>query len=284
MNLIEACISGNVDFISNLFEKIINEKDYMGNTALMIACAKGNIEIVKILLKYGVDTSLTQITGQTALDIARINGYTTIVKLLERPTNELKDSEIAYTENDYYHNFNEYDTEKPEMLPIIQARDFFERGAIMTDRVWRGETDTDTMIETLIVERESQTDKLSEKLFKGTVKVEPILKFDQIENKTLDIDLILRSASTNRELAKTLLDPLPDINIKNSNDETAIYIASESGASDVIEYLLEHGADPNITTKTEFGVYSPLDVAMKNQNTECINALVLAGSKSVFEI
>ena len=52
-------------------------------TALMMAAAEGNLEVVKLLLEEGADKSMVDTDGESAAHFARLNGHTEIVELLE---------------------------------------------------------------------------------------------------------------------------------------------------------------------------------------------------------
>lgn len=62
----------------------VNVRANDGSTALMLAAAAGDIEIVRALLSKGADVSgrFTE-TGKTALMLAKEKGYTDIVSLLQ---------------------------------------------------------------------------------------------------------------------------------------------------------------------------------------------------------
>jgi ankyrin repeat protein len=52
-----------------------NFVDEFGQSALMYAVVNKNIEIVELLLKYGAETNLKNLAGRTAFDMARENGF-----------------------------------------------------------------------------------------------------------------------------------------------------------------------------------------------------------------
>lgn len=52
-------------------------------TALMFAAAEGQIRVVEILLAHGADAALKDADGETALDFARQNGHTAVIRLLK---------------------------------------------------------------------------------------------------------------------------------------------------------------------------------------------------------
>lgn len=93
--LIVACYSNNLDVSNYLMNNggDINANSKMG-TALIAAVFKGNIEIVKSLLKAKADVNLTDSNGMTALIYATINKNHEIVSLLikAKANREIEDS------------------------------------------------------------------------------------------------------------------------------------------------------------------------------------------------
>jgi hypothetical protein len=61
-----------------------NQADKGGGTALIYASWKGNLDIVKTLLESGADVNATTRDGRTPLTVARNGGHSEIVSLLER--------------------------------------------------------------------------------------------------------------------------------------------------------------------------------------------------------
>lgn len=53
-------------------------------TPLFTACSRGNIDLVKLYLAYGVDVDARDVTRRTALDEAKAQGNPEIIALLER--------------------------------------------------------------------------------------------------------------------------------------------------------------------------------------------------------
>lgn len=49
----------------------MNAQSYSGNTALHSACGRGQIEIVRVLLKNGADSSLKNNHNDTAIMVAK---------------------------------------------------------------------------------------------------------------------------------------------------------------------------------------------------------------------
>jgi ankyrin repeat protein len=51
-------------------------------TSLMFAAAEGQVRVVEILLAHGADPTKKDADGETALDFARQNGHTAVIRLL----------------------------------------------------------------------------------------------------------------------------------------------------------------------------------------------------------
>lgn len=61
-----------------------NHQDKLGQTALIIATEKGNLDMVKRLLEHQVDVQIKDKNGRTALDKAQTKGHTEIVTELRK--------------------------------------------------------------------------------------------------------------------------------------------------------------------------------------------------------
>jgi ankyrin repeat protein len=62
----------------------ISEYPYTKFSPLMIACIRGNVEMVKLLLRHGADPKLKTDWGHTAMGLAEDNGHSEIVELLQK--------------------------------------------------------------------------------------------------------------------------------------------------------------------------------------------------------
>ncbi len=60
-----------------------NEGSDLTGTHLMLAVQKGNLEIAKLLVKYGANINCQLSDGSTAMKMAQKNGHTAIVKFLK---------------------------------------------------------------------------------------------------------------------------------------------------------------------------------------------------------
>lgn len=125
--LIRACAEGNLDLTKSLIEKgvDIEAKNNDGRTALMWACENGVIEIVSFLVEKGVNLNAKDNQGLTAVCNAAGNGHFAVVKLLvENGANiRIKTDDtilaIAEAQKGGYEQIVQYLKEKLESMPIF---------------------------------------------------------------------------------------------------------------------------------------------------------------------
>ena len=83
-----ACYEGHVDAARLLLEKgaEVNRAQNQGATPLFIACCAGYVDTARLLLEKGaeVDRATNTPRGRTPLDIAKEEGHSAVVALLEK--------------------------------------------------------------------------------------------------------------------------------------------------------------------------------------------------------
>lgn len=82
--LMLACFRGRLDIIKDLIDKgeSMNEKDINGFSSLMIACLNGRKNIVQYLVEQGINVDDKNRSGFTALMVVSQNGHKDIAKIL----------------------------------------------------------------------------------------------------------------------------------------------------------------------------------------------------------
>jgi len=60
----------------------LNKRSMNGDTALHLACSKGALTVVRILVKNGANTNIENVNGQTPLDVARGAGNSEMIDCL----------------------------------------------------------------------------------------------------------------------------------------------------------------------------------------------------------
>jgi ankyrin repeat protein len=80
----DAAFRGDINAVKDLLSKgaDVNEKDFLGETALMTAASKGHTGVAKLLIEKGANVNEKGKFGDTALMFAALNGHTEIAKLL----------------------------------------------------------------------------------------------------------------------------------------------------------------------------------------------------------
>jgi ankyrin repeat protein len=83
--LLVACFSNHIEVVKELIKKGADvNKSNIAQTPLTLSVLMGHIEIVKLLLDNGANINKPTSNGKTARDLALQEGYTDIVKLLDK--------------------------------------------------------------------------------------------------------------------------------------------------------------------------------------------------------
>jgi ankyrin repeat protein len=154
----KATEKGNIDSVKKLLEQdkiLINTKGTTNKTAIHLAAINGNCDLIKILIKYGINIHATTKLGHTALDCAKIADNNEAGNLLR----ELKVKETAFplisvsseefyklkyknsklsskvnelenTNNDLLNNVNELENEKNKLLNKLNELEKINKEAL----------------------------------------------------------------------------------------------------------------------------------------------------------
>lgn len=68
------------------------------------------------------------------------------------------------------------------------------------------------------------------------------------------------------------------VNSKTLTDNTPLILATDEEDFEVVKFLLDNGADPNLTGRQCLTILSPLHVAVRSQNFRIINLLIKRGA------
>ena len=82
----EAASEGRLDVVRLLLKRGVdpNIQDQYGDTPLHIAAHGGHDDVVKLLLEYGADPTVKDKDGRTPLDLARAEGRHEVVSVIEK--------------------------------------------------------------------------------------------------------------------------------------------------------------------------------------------------------
>ena len=229
---IDACEYGNLNVVKELIRRGVNiheQFDYEQKLSpLHVAISYGRIEVVKELLRLGVDVNLDDEYYGTPLNVATVDGHLEIVKLL------LKHGANPYQKLEDHDTFDRY-LEQDTPLENAVAK---EHDAIVQELLLYGDADA-------IVDERKWT------------------------------PLHYSSSYGNLVAVRKHLASGCDINMKTDNNSTPLHSAVEYAlvygkSVDVVLHLLHHGADLNSQ-----------DV---EGNTPLHNALMLLDEPSQYEM
>jgi ankyrin repeat protein len=190
----------------------VNAKDKDGDTPLMRSAGyNGNCTAVKLLLERGAEINATNKEGKTALDDAVAAGKTDIVKLLMERGAQSQDSQIAGAVNAHERNV--------EMLRLLLDR----------------RTNTTAIATSLFLKAvENAAGNLS--MIAYSIENSPSQTKDYTTKRQQDLKIV-----------QLLLEKGADINVTDSNKQTAVDLTTGSRGLDIemLKLLVDRGADLN---------------------------------------
>ncbi len=232
------CIENNV---------AINYVDENGNTALIIAAKNGNKEIVKELLKKGANTVIRNGNNDAAINLAKANNHTEIVKALQ---------EAQYKDWNKNKNFSAL---------IFDDAIELNNPKIVSDFLTNGYP-TDSLCSDGLL-------PLIKAIFADAKDVVfALLQNNANPNASFDTRpaIIISSMFNQPEITEALLTAGADVNAIDGPGTTALMMAAEEGYDIIIRILLKYNADKN---KIDMAGETALDKAIKNKHDTCIKLL-----------
>jgi len=217
-----------------------------GITALMIASEKGHTKVVYSLLQRGADSNLKTDIGLTALMIAAQEGHTKVVdSLLQRGADPNLKTDIGLTA--LMLAAQEGHTDVVESL--------LQNGASSNLKSYKGHTALgyaffrkNEHIVKLLLKYGATLDSISEEdLSNSSEKIQGIIKNKKLADQVNGTPLIVEAATNQNIVAvRKLVEDYCDINAKDPTGRTALMGAAQEGHTDVVEYLLQQGAKPDL--------------------------------------
>ena len=255
--LILAARNGKADTVTALLDHgadINNKGD--GTTALIEASKLGHIEVVNVLLNRDADMSIdTFDEGITALDAAVMNGFLEVLEALIASGADV--------------NQTSQQLSGMERSPLMAAaggghievvKSLLKRGADVNlydthydDAFNYASKNGHSEIAALIAEHMAPDD-LNDKLIKSVylndfdtlnnILDSPACNVDHIGKEFSTGSTALMMAARNEDVTalKALLNRQPDVNIKDSDNKTALDIAVNMNNKAAVDILLKHGA------------------------------------------
>jgi ankyrin repeat protein len=226
----------------------IQARDPKGATPLMYAIQYGNLETVRLLLARGADVNAQANSGRTALMMAI--AWPEKARLLLAAG-----ADVSLAAKDGTTPLRAAARSSPDLALELLAKGAKPTRGVLTSAAGNG---YDGLLRALMTQwRSSFT--------------------------TEDLAAALTAAASNGEIAgvRTLIEAGAPANPKPGNTTgamTPLMAAAFSGSAELTKYLLEQGADPNVSA---FGSYTPLQMAAgtEYQSPEVIRLLLASGAK-----
>ena len=247
MAFVQEAITANPD--------IVHEKDWDGLTALIPAASAGHLDVGRYLIEHGSDVNISDKDGITALMEASIMGHLPVVELLIQ-----KGATLDATANSGVTAL--WLAASEGRTPIVQY--LLSQGASIRNTRSDGIT------------------ALMSASIGGHYDVVQLLVQSGADVTVTDLDgsTPLMNAAENGtmaivELISTAVEYDPKyMNAISQSGYTALIIASAHGHTDIVRYLLEHNADPNVVAETKV---TALMYAAASNRVDVMKALVEVG-------
>ena len=250
ISIIEAAKKGNIEVVKLLLKENtdVNIRNEDGWTALMLASHNGHMQVIEVLLKENADVNIQSEKGMTALMLASRYGHTQIVELLIKENADV----------------NDQDKEGWTALMIASRYGHTQ----IVELLIKENADVN------IQKEDGWTALMLASRYGHTQIVELLLK----ENADVNIQkedgwttLMLASRYGHTQIVELLLKENADVNDQDKEGWTALMIASRYSHTQIVELLIKENADVNI--QKEDG-WTALMIASQNGHTQVVELLL----------
>ena len=231
----------------------IETKDDMGRSPLHWACLSGVFAVVKLLVKTGAGMRGTDNFGNTSLICASHHGHTDIVRYLVG----LKEVDVDHkSDNGCSALVSAVCKRHTDVMEVLIAA-----GADIETKGIMGRSP-------LLTASEAENVQIVKMLVKAGADV-------RVTDDQGTTSLILAACFGNTDIVRYLVGlPQVDLNHKDNDGYTALYCAAGDNHADVVEVLIDAGAD--IEAKDDMG-RPPLYCACRLGNLAVVKLFVKAG-------
>ena len=251
---------GHADVVEVLIDAgaDIDAKSSEGCTPLHYACKNGKLAIVKVLVKAGADVCMTYSTGTTCLKVASGNGHTETVRYLvglpEVDVNAANNRSWTSLHSAVKRNNKSH----PEVVQVL-----IDAGADMEAKNEKGRSPL------LVASAFGKLDAVK-------LLVEAGAKVCATDSQG-DTCLILAANFGHTDIVRYLAGLKEvDVNYHGRNNDTALHSAVDDGHRDVVEVLVDAGADIEAQDSTGD---TPLHVAGEKGELAILKMLLKAGAR-----
>ncbi|XP_032091025.1 ankyrin repeat domain-containing protein 17 isoform X3 [Thamnophis elegans] len=290
--LMKAARAGHVCTVQFLISKGANVNRTTANndhTVLSLACAGGHLAVVELLLAHGADPTHRLKDGSTMLIEAAKGGHTSVVcYLLDYPNNLLAAPPPESTQlTPPSHDLNRAPRVPVQALPMVvppQEPDKPPSNVTTTLPIrnkavsGRASAVSNTPTHSIATSvSQPQTPAPSPIISPSTMlPVYPAIDIDAQTESNHDTALTLACAGGHEELVQTLLERGANIEHRDKKGFTPLILAATAGHVGVVEILLDNGAD--IEAQSERTKDTPLSLACSGGRQEVVELLLARGA------
>uniref|UniRef100_A0A8D2LMY1 Ankyrin repeat domain-containing protein 17 n=1 Tax=Varanus komodoensis TaxID=61221 RepID=A0A8D2LMY1_VARKO len=290
--LMKAARAGHVCTVQFLISKGANVNRTTANndhTVLSLACAGGHLAVVELLLAHGADPTHRLKDGSTMLIEAAKGGHTSVVcYLLDYPNNLLSAPPPESTQlTPPSQDLNRaprvpvqalpmvVPPQEPDKPPANVATTLPIRNKAVNGRASAVSNTPTHSIATSV--SQPQTPAPSPIISPSTMlPVYPAIDIDAQTESNHDTALTLACAGGHEELVQTLLERGANIEHRDKKGFTPLILAATAGHVGVVEILLDNGAD--IEAQSERTKDTPLSLACSGGRQEVVELLLARGA------
>ncbi|XP_040274069.1 ankyrin repeat domain-containing protein 17 isoform X6 [Bufo bufo] len=290
--LMKAARAGHVCTVQFLISKGANvNRTTLNNdhTVLSLACAGGHLAVVELLLAHGADPTHRLKDGSTMLIEAAKGGHTSVVcYLLDYPNNLLSAPPPDVTQfTPPSHDLNRaprvpmqalpmvVPPQEPDKPPANVATNLPIRNKAVSGRTSAISNTPTHSIATSISQPQTPTPSpiISPS---AMLPIYPSIDIDAQTESNHDTALTLACAGGHEELVQTLLERGANIEHRDKKGFTPLILAATAGHVGVVEILLDNGAD--IEAQSERTKDTPLSLACSGGRQEVVELLLARGA------
>ncbi|XP_004911129.2 ankyrin repeat domain-containing protein 17 isoform X7 [Xenopus tropicalis] len=285
--LMKAARAGHVCTVQFLISKGANvNRTTLNNdhTVLSLACAGGHLAVVELLLAHGADPTHRLKDGSTMLIEAAKGGHTSVVcYLLDYPSNLLSAPPPDVTQfTPPSHDLNRaprvpmqalpmvVPPQEPDKPPANVATNLPIRNKVSGRTSAISNTPTHSIATSI---SQPQTPTPSPIISPSAMlPIYPSIDIDAQTESNHDTALTLACAGGHEELVQTLLEHGANIEHRDKKGFTPLILAATAGHVGVVEILLDNGAD--IEAQSERTKDTPLSLACSGGRQEVVELLL----------
>ncbi|XP_054718499.1 serine/threonine-protein phosphatase 6 regulatory ankyrin repeat subunit A-like [Uloborus diversus] len=224
----------------------VNVKDQLGQTPLHVAAYHGNLQLVEMLLKAGINVKEKSNAGLTAAQCAAEKCY---VEIVEKIVNHIRGVELQYVNDNITKNKTHDETQSQKTPKLPQVNQDVEANAINTQLLEASRNGDSKKVEKLLKAGINVKEKINLLLTAAKCAAEKCY-IEIVEKKVnhirgLELQYVINSVTSNKSLDETQsqkASKLPQVN--QDVEANAINMqALKIGDSKKVEKLLRDGAD-----------------------------------------